>query len=154
NVAVAMLKKQAAGDAAFERKVGEAETLLAQSMDTVHRFARDLRPALLDHLGLHSALRAHLTTFGRQTGLETELISHPALARIDGPRAEVLFRVAQEALSNIFKHAHATTAKIEFTATADVLRMEISDNGRAFSVVENLSRGKRTGRLGLLGMQE
>jgi len=154
NVAVAMLKKQAAGDPAFERKVTEAETLLAQSMETVHRFARDLRPALLDHLGLHSALRAHLATFGRQTGIETELVSHPALWRVDGQRGEVLFRVAQEALSNVYKHAHATNVKIEFSASGDTLRMEIADNGRAFSVGDNLSRGKRTGRLGLLGMQE
>lgn len=154
NVTVAMLKKQAAGDAAFERKVTEAEGLLAQSMETVHRFARELRPALLDHLGLHSALRAHLANFTKQTGLPVELVAPPTLSRVDGPKGEALFRVAQEALSNIFKHAQATMAKIEFTATDDAVRMEISDNGRAFSVEEKLGRTKRTGRLGLLGMQE
>lgn len=154
NVAVAMLKRQAAGDLAFERKVAEAETLLAQSMETVHRFARELRPALLDHLGLHSALRAHLATFSRQTGIEVELVAHPALARIDGQRGEALFRVAQEALSNVYKHAQATKVKIEFTLAGDTLRMAIADNGRAFSVPEKIGGHKRSGRLGLLGMQE
>lgn len=154
NVAVAMLKKQAAGDAAFARKVAEAEVLLAQSMETVHRFARELRPALLDHLGLHSALRAHLASFTRQTGLEVELLAHPVLGQIDASRGEVLFRVAQEALSNVFKHAHATKVKIEFTTTPETLCMEITDNGRGFSPEEKLKGQKRSGRLGLLGMQE
>lgn len=154
NVAVAMLKRQAAGDAGFEKKVAEAETLLGQSMETVHRFARELRPSMLDHLGLHSALRAHLAYFNRQTGIEVELVAHPALSRIDGPCGEALFRVSQEALSNVHKHAHATKVKIAFTAPADLLRMEIADNGRAFPVEEKLGPNQRTGRLGLLGMQE
>jgi two-component system sensor histidine kinase DegS len=154
NVTVAMLKKHAAGDAAFAQKVSEAEKLLAQSMEVVHRFARELRPAMLDHLGVHSALRAYLTNFTRQTGIKVELIPHPVLAQINGQRGEAIFRVTQEALCNVFKHAQATKVKIAFTATAEVMRMEISDNGRAFSVEEKLDCHKGIGRLGLLGMQE
>jgi len=56
--AMAMLKKPAGSDSAFQRKVAEAERLLAQSMETVHSFARELRPAVLDHLGIQAALRA------------------------------------------------------------------------------------------------
>ncbi len=154
NVTVAMLKKHAAGDTAFAQKVSEAEKLLAQSMEVVHRFARELRPAMLDHLGVHSALRAHLTHFNRQTGIKVALIPHSVLAQINGQRGEAIFRVAQEALSNVFKHAQATKVKITFTATDEVMRMEIADNGCAFSVEEKLDGHKRTGRLGLLGMQE
>jgi len=152
-VAMAMLKKPAGSDSAFQRKVAEAERLLAQSMETVHSFARELRPAVLDHLGIQAALRAHVANFARRTGIRTELIAHPALARIDGPRGEVIFRVVQEGLNNIFKHARATAAKIEFSVAAGTLGMEIEDNGRAFCAEEKLG-GKPTSRLGLLGMQE
>lgn len=152
NVTISMLKKHATSDAPLRKKVAEAEELLASSMETVHAFARELRPAMLDHLGLHAALRSHITSFTHRTHIPVELGTHPELSRIDGQRAEVLFRITQESLSNVFKHAHATQVKIDFSATADSLTMEISDNGQAFSVEEKL--GKRTGRLGLLGMQE
>ena len=152
-VAIAILKKQAGPDAAFQRDVAAAEHLLTQSMETVHRVARELRPAMLDHLGVQAALHAHVTNFTRQTGIRTELIAHPDLARLDGPRGEALFRVAQEALNNVRKHAHATTAKIEFTSADGILGMEIADNGRGFDVAGKPGTDQ-TGRLGLLGMQE
>jgi signal transduction histidine kinase len=117
NVTIAMLKRQVACDPAFQRNVAEAEQLLAHTLETVHCFARELRPAMLDHLGLQSALRAHILAFTRQTGIRTELVPHPLLARLDERRGEVLFRVAQEALNNVFKHAGATAARIEFTST-------------------------------------
>jgi signal transduction histidine kinase len=153
NVAIAMLKRQVVSDPAFQRNVAAAEQMLARTMQTVHSFARELRPAMLDHLGLQSALRAHILVFTKQTGIRTELVAHPSLAHLDERREEVLFRVAQEALNNIFKHARATFAKIEFTSADDGLRMEIQDNGRAFNVQEQFG-GKPTGRIGLIGMQE
>jgi signal transduction histidine kinase len=147
------LKRQAVSDPAFQRNVSEAEQLLARTMETVHSFARELRPAMLDHLGLQSALRAHILAFARRTGICTELVAHPHLASLDEGRGEVLFRVAQEALNNIYKHAHATSAKIEFTSADGFLDMEVGDNGCAFDVEKQLE-GERNGRLGLLGMQE
>lgn len=153
NVAIALLKQQAETNPEFKRRVDQAEQMLAQSMDTVHTFARQLRPAMLDHLGIHSALRDHLATFARTTGIKTEMVTHADLARIKGQRGEVLFRVTQEALNNVFKHAQATTVRIAFDADDTTLGVEIADNGKAFSVEEKLGV-KRTGRLGLLGMQE
>jgi signal transduction histidine kinase len=152
-VTIAMLKMRAASDPAFQRKVSDAEQLLAGTMETVQRFARELRPAMLDHLGLQSALRAHILVFASQTGIRTELVPHPVLARLDERREEVLFRVVQEALSNVFKHAGATTAKIEFTSTENALQMEIGDDGCAFNVDDHL-KGDAANRLGLIGMQE
>ena len=153
NVTIAMLKRQVASDPAFQRNVADAEQLLERTMETVHCFARELRPAMLDHLGLQSALRAHILVFTRQTGIRTELVTHPYVARLDERRGEVLFRVAQEALNNVFKHAGATAAKIQFTSANGALNMEIGDNGCAFNVEERLGE-KRNGCLGLLGMQE
>jgi signal transduction histidine kinase len=153
DVAIAMLKKQLRTDKAFERTFAEAEQLLAQSMETVHSFARELRPATLDHFGLHSALRTHVTVFTQRTGIKTNLVAHPRMDRISGPQAEVLFRVAQEALNNVYKHSEATEAEIAFSCDGDVLGMDITDNGCSFCVEEKLG-SRPTGRLGLLGMRE
>lgn len=153
NVAVAMLKRQAATDEAFLRKVQEAESLLAQSMETVHCFARELRPAMLDHLGVHAALRAHVATYARRTGIRAEIVAHPDLDRLEPQAAEVIFRVAQEALSNVFKHARASRVRIAFTSDGRRLAMEVDDDGCAFPVEPALGEG-RNGRLGLLGMRE
>jgi len=153
NVAIAMLKKQVRSDKAFERRVAKAEQLLAQSMETVHSFARDLRPATLDHFGLHSALRTHAAMFTQRTGIKTNLVAHPSMDRISGPQGDVLFRVAQEALNNVYKHSKATAVEIAFRCDGDVLGMEIADNGCSFCVEEKFG-SKPTGRLGLLGMKE
>jgi signal transduction histidine kinase len=153
-VTIAMLKIRAASDPAFQGHVAEAERLLERTMETVHSFARELRPAMLDHLGLQSALRAHILVFAKQTGIRTELVPHPILARLDERREEVLFRVAQEALSNVSKHSGASSAKIEFTSADDALQMEIGDDGCAFRVEEQLGASTSKGHLGLIGMQE
>jgi signal transduction histidine kinase len=152
-VTIAMLKIRAGSDPDFQRSVAEAERLLAHTMETVHSFARELRPAMLDHLGLKSALRAHILVFARQTGIRIELVPHPALAGLDERREEVLFRVAQEALSNVSKHSRASSARIEFSSDDNVLQMEIGDDGCAFSVEKELG-GKTSGHRGLIGMQE
>jgi two-component system sensor histidine kinase DegS len=152
NVTIAMLKRHATSDPELKKKIADAERLLASSMETVHTFARELRPAMLDHLGVHPALRALVGGYAERTNLTIELGTHPELSRVSGPCGEALFRVTQEALNNIVKHAHASKVSIAFSATPDLLTMEIADNGRAFSVEEKL--GRRSGRLGLLGMQE
>jgi signal transduction histidine kinase len=152
-VSIAMLQKQAGPNPTFQENVAEAKRLLERTMETVHNFARELRPAMLDHLGLESAFRALLTTFERQTGISTGLVADPHVTYLDEKRGEVLFRVAQEALSNVHKHASATEVKVEFMSTADSLSMKITDNGRAFDVPRQ-ARAKPNGRLGLIGMQE
>jgi signal transduction histidine kinase len=153
NVAISMVKNRGISDASFRQYVTDAENLLERTMQTVHEFARELRPAMLDHLGLQSALRAHILLFNRQTGIMTELVPHPSLGRLDERKEEVLFRVAEEALSNISKHSRATLAKIEFSSTGLTLQMVVGDNGCAFDVGRQL-KSEPAGRIGLLRMQE
>ena len=153
NVSIAVLKGQAGGDQDFQRKVSEAQGLLVQSMETVHRFARELRPAAFDHLGAKAAFGAYLKSFGERTGIKADLRSRFDLDRIDSQHAIVLFRVIQESLANVFKHARATQVVVAFQIAGEKLRMEIRDNGRAFRVKDG-ARAKWKGRLGLLGMQE
>jgi signal transduction histidine kinase len=153
NVSIAMLQRQAGDDQDFQRKVAEAQTLLVQSMETVHRFARELRPTAFDHLGAHAAFQAYVQGFTDRTGIKTELKTKLDLNQIDTQHTIVLFRVAQESLTNVFKHAHATRVAVIFRRQGDRLCMEVQDNGRAFKIKAQ-AKAKWKGRLGLLGMQE
>lgn len=153
NVSIAVLRKEAGANGLFSGKVAEAQRLLEQSMETVHRFARELRPEMLDHLGLYASLRSYVKNFGVRTGINIVLQPNEALDRIDGQQAIVLFRVAQESLTNVFKHAQASQVDIRFPRIAGGVCMEIADNGRSFRVSEQLA-GKAKRRLGLIGMQE
>lgn len=153
NVSIAVLRKHAGDDGKLQGKVAAAQSLLEQSLETVHRFARELRPPMLDELGPYAALRSYMNGFGERTGIKTVLKPGPALDGIDGQQAIVLYRVAQESLTNVFKHARATQVEVRFPRFAKGICMEISDNGRSFRVNETMDR-KGNRRLGLLGMQE
>jgi signal transduction histidine kinase len=122
-------------------------------MNTVHRFARELRPPLLDDLGLIPALHAHMRAFTRRTGIPVRFRTFAAVERLDSDKRTVLYRVAQEAFSNIAKHAHASLVNVNIQRVKGLVRMEIHDNGRSFEVARLLV-ARRIVRLGLLGMRE
>lgn len=153
NVSIALLRQHAAADESFRKKVDRAQRLLEHSMDMVHRFARELRPSMLDHLGPSAALQNYVKLFTQRTGIKAELESTVSLDALNQQQGTVLYRVAQESLTNVFKHAHATRVKIRLKQLPRAVSMEISDNGRAFNAPAQLNGAVRQ-RLGLLGMQE
>ncbi|MDO8543311.1 MAG: PAS domain S-box protein [Opitutaceae bacterium] len=153
NVSIALLRQHAAADETFRKKVDRAQRLLEQSMDMVHRFARELRPSMLDHLGPYAALQNYVKLFTERTGIKAELESTVSLEALNQQQGTVLYRVAQESLTNVFKHAHATRVKIRLRQLPRAVCMEIIDNGRAFQAPKQLN-GAGSQRLGLLGMQE
>lgn len=150
NVTIATLRRHAEGNDAFRATVDQAQRLIEQTMDRVHRFARELRPSMLDHLGPYAALQNYLKSFSEHTGIKTELESTVSLDRLDNQQGTVLYRVAQESLNNVFKHAHATKVKVRLKPLPSAVCMEVSDNGCAFA---QRAPGASQ-RLGLLGMQE
>jgi signal transduction histidine kinase len=152
NVTVALLKKQAGPNSPFQRDVVAAEQLLVQSMETVHSFARELRPATLDYLGVQSALQDHVAEFGRQTRIATELITHPLLGRLESRQGEVLFRVVQDSLNQFFRPARPAALKVEFTAEDDALCMEITGKNCAASLISKTAPA--ADRVGILALQE
>lgn len=154
NVTIALLKKQAGPNPALQHNVAQAEQLVAHSMETVHDFARELRPATLDHLGVQSALTEHVTQFRRNTGLPVELVTHPDLGQLDEARGEILFRVVQEAL-NYFSRRGATGVRIGFTAAGGLLVGEILATGAApVALTDEPGSAKRADRIELLAIQE
>jgi signal transduction histidine kinase len=152
SVTLAALKSSdlgAAGNA--DAKIIEAQRLLRNTMEVVHNFARELRPSILDELGLLPALRSYLNGFAALTGLQVRLQSSNVAEQLGPERKIVLFRVAQESLTNVAKHAEASQVAVTLRKVRDTISMEVSDNGKSFQVGGERVHGKR---LGLLGMQE
>ncbi len=155
NVAVALLRKHASADAELRKKVDEAQQLLEESMQMVNNFARELRPTMLDHLGPYAAIQNYVKSFMERTGIKIDLEGDCEFDRLDGQQGTVLYRVAQESLTNVFKHAQATHVKIRLRQRARAISMEIIDNGCSFAAKgSNGHASLPREHLGLLGMKE
>ena len=140
--------------AAFGQKILAAQASIEQAVDTVHRFARDLRPSMLDDLGLRPALEAHLKDFQQRAQLQVDLIADPGIEALDSAARTVLYRIAQEALTNVARHAAATHVTVTIQQQPDGVRMNIMDNGKGFAPVLPGTLDPKSNRLGLLGMRE
>jgi signal transduction histidine kinase len=135
------------------QKIESTRALVEKSVEIVHRFARELRPSVLDDLGLIPALEAHMQNFMRETGVRVKLTAFGGIEESDNATLTVLYRIAQEALANVARHAHASHAEVSIVDLDGGIRMEIKDDGIGFEV-DGKSCAKKTIRLGLLGMKE
>jgi len=122
-------------------------------VDIVHRFASDLRPTMLDDLGLIPALKSFLKGFLAATGVRVRLQVSSGIEQSNSSIRTALYRVAQEALTNVARHAKASHAEVSIHCLDGAIRMEITDNGTGFEV-DGMSSAKKRNRLGLLGMRE
>ena len=154
NIRLALLQSEiSAAPQDLHEKIALTQRLVTQSVDTVHRFARDLRPAMLDDLGLIPALQAYLKDFTQQTGIQVKLTADAGVEALGSSGRTVLYRVTQEALTNVVRHAKATHVAMRLQQTNGVYRMEITDNGQGFAT-DGMAAANKSGRLGLLGMRE
>ena len=155
NLQLAALKSKAVTDTREYHKESEKnQCLLEKSVETVHQFARDLRPSLLDDLGLIPALQSHLKDFMENTGVRVNLKTFADVEKLNTTQRTVLYRVAQEACCNIAKHAKASRIDVKIHRKDKLVCMEIHDNGIGFLVGTDEFYGKKSNRLGLLGMRE
>jgi signal transduction histidine kinase len=154
NIRLASLKTEATlNNKGLEKKISSTQRLVEKSVDIVHRFARELRPTVLDDLGLIPALHSFMKSFAKRTGVRAHLTAFAAVERLDTAKRTVLFRVAQEALTNVARHAQASRVEVSIQKLRDRVCMRIKDDGKSFNVERALhaNGGKR---LGLLGMRE
>lgn len=130
------------------------QELADHTLDGVRRACRDLRPSLLDDLGLRAALE-WLCDSSRNRGVTSNFICH-GTAESTPPEAEIaIFRIAQEALSNVWRHAQATHVEVELQYLPATLLLRIQDNGRGFLAKQTLgSPQDEQGKFGLVGMRE
>lgn len=145
--------EDSADDAASRENVAELRAITAASLAEVRRVVRDTRPPSLDDLGLCAALEKQLSHVVEASGIQTSLDCHSAAAVRLPPAVEtMLFRVVQEAVTNVVRHAAATELRVAITVTDSEARAEVTDNGGGFDVRQAMQRRERA--FGLLGMHE
>lgn len=154
NVKLAALSQDAASNTlGFRKKIAGTRRLVEKSVDIVHRFARELRPTLLDDLGLIPALHAYMNTMTRRTGLHIRFTAAAGVEKLSNDKRTALFRIAQSALTNVVRHAQATRVTVCIHNTPAGMCLEIHDDGKSFDV-QRVLNARRYKRLGLLSMSE
>ena len=123
-------------------------------LDGVHRFSQDLRPSVLDDLGLVPALEWLTPDLTNHFGIAIALEVLGSVHRFPPEIELILFRIAQEALRNVWKHSEASKAWVTVEFGDDKTVLTVKDNGRGFELPERIEDLAVAGKLGLVGMQE
>jgi two-component system NarL family sensor kinase len=150
----ALTEKLTARDGPARREAVKLRTLLGQAAAEVERISRNLRPSILDQLGLLAVLRATSTEFTARTGVAVRLTGTPLTAPLTADTELALYRILQEALKNIEQHARARHVTVALTQPGAFVQLVINDDGIGFDAVHHAARRKGKGVLGLLSMRE
>jgi signal transduction histidine kinase len=139
--------------AARTEALAAARSLVDEAMAHARDFSVELWPAILDDLGLVPALRHLAERHARWSGIMVKLEQDP-VGRLPFAIEAACFRIAQQALTNVVRHAHAKTVEIRLRAHPGALELTVSDDGRGFDAPRATGRAAAEGSLGLLGMRE
>jgi len=131
-------------------KVDGMEAILDDTAGAIQRIATELRPGVLDELGLQAAIQWQAREFETRTGIACRVEVPAEQPTVDATRATAAFRIFQEALTNVARHAGATRVLVRFTLSAQALALSVEDNGRGIS--KGALADSRS--LGLLGIRE
>lgn len=139
-------------------EAGQLQTIyeqIRQMLQEIRRFSRDLRPSILDDLGLLQALEWVIDQVKNEYNITTSLkVLENSQRRLSNETELLLFRIVQEALRNVGKHAHATRADVTVKLGQSYITVTVSDDGSGFQIPENIEELSKRGKLGILGMQE
>jgi two-component system sensor histidine kinase DegS len=125
-----------------------------RGVQSVHRYAQDLRPSLIDDLGLMAALRSLVKSAQEYNEIVINMEVAGEERRLPSEVELLMYRVIQEALNNVWKHSRATESFINIRFSEKQVDVSISDNGIGFEFSETIDDLAQTGKLGLIGMQE
>jgi signal transduction histidine kinase len=135
---------------AARQHIGDSVALVDQVLQQVRQIALDLRPSILDHLGLVPALRWYFDQQRRRSGLKIDFHHGNLSPGIPAEIQTACYRIAQEAMTNVLRHAHAQKAIVELRELNGALEFSMKDDGVGFDVQQSKSRAS----LGLVGMKE
>lgn len=124
--------------------------LIDMTIYAVRRISSELRPGLLDDLGLQAAMEWQVKEFQKRTGIDCEVTFNSDTTGLDQERATTIFRIFQETLTNIVRHSEATIVKVSLTEMSGKLVLEVRDNG--IGITDNQISNAKS--FGLIGMQE
>jgi PAS domain S-box-containing protein len=154
NVHLSVLDQgKAASPESFLQQIADTRLLIDKAVKIVHDFARELRPTMLDDLGLIPALQVHMKQFMADTGIRVSLNAFADLDQSTTKARTVLYRIAQEALTNVARHAKASQVEVSIESIGNDIRMTIKDNGQGFQT-GGKAGSKKKNRLGMIGMRE
>jgi PAS domain S-box-containing protein len=136
------------------RYLADSIALVDQGIDRVRGIALDLRPSLLDDLGLVAALRSLLKRHAERAAFDGRLVVGPLEERLPPPVETCSFRLAQEALTNVVRHASARRVEVHLAVEGRELYVAVRDDGRGFDVRAAQREAARGMSLGLVSMQE
>lgn len=128
--------------------------ILTDAMANLRRYCRDLRPSLLDDLGLAEAIDWLVGDLGRRTGMDVDLIVEGTLQRLKGRDELLVFRIVQEALHNVERHSEASEARVWLIFSEHHLRAAVTDNGRGMAPPDRDGDERFGAGLGIRGMDE
>ena len=135
-------------------RLDHALGLVDTGIRSIRRVVNDLRPSLLDDLGLLPALRSLVAEFERRSGLQMDFTRPAELPALSHDAELALFRALQEALNNVARHAEATRVVVTLTATTGEIALRVADDGRGLPAGAAPERFEREGHMGLAGMRE
>ncbi|MGH8639411.1 MAG: ATP-binding protein, partial [Burkholderiales bacterium] len=141
------------GNEGLHSRLEDAGTLLESTAATIENVMAELRPPMLDDYGLLPALQWYANDFVRRTGIEVEVQGKETTARLAQSSEIALFRIVQEALNNVAKHAHASKVSITLEHTDEQLLMTIADDGVGYGTATGSAARRRAG-LGMVTMRE
>jgi signal transduction histidine kinase len=149
-IALYRLSKQVAADAAAEEGIRSVIEMIGNGIESIRRISTQLRPVILHDLGLVEAMKWQIEEFEKRFGIPVKAWFNGATQEIEPKIAINVFRMFQEALTNIARHSGATQAEVRLEADGERIMLEVADNGKGLTVEE--IKTKRT--FGLLGMKE
>jgi two-component system sensor histidine kinase DegS len=154
NFELAILNKEAEkSNQLIKNKIFDVQALISHSVEKIHQYARELRPMILDDLGLIPAMKSYIKEFSQKSNMKVNFKMLNDLSLSNDFNQTVLFRVMQESLSNISKHSKAKHVSITIAKLKRVIKLIIKDDGVGFNV-KKIMESKYNKGLGLVGMQE
>jgi PAS domain S-box-containing protein len=141
-------------DTASRKAAKRLHVMLSETVGEVDRISGELRPILLDQLGLAAAMQTTCTTFATRTGMEVKLTGMQLPAPLAADTELALYRIMQEALKNIEKHAGATHVTVGLHQGNGAVHLMVRDDGRGFDTRYHETKRDRKFVLGILGMRE
>lgn len=137
-------------DASVRNRVAEMGELASSTIDTVRHLATELRPSSLDDIGLFAAMRSHVLDFTERSDIDCRLAIPVVEPEWSDERSATVFRVLQEALNNVLRHAHATNAWVSLSEDDDGIVLQVRDDGCGITALQ-AAAGET---LGIVGMRE
>ncbi len=138
----------------FQEKLADTKSLLFRALEDIRRLTVELRPSLLDDLGLVAAIRAHIRGYIEDAGINVQFDSNGVNQRLSPVIETALFRIIQEATHNVIKHAQASNIDIKLETRDSNIAVTVADDGCGFDVDAFFRARTETKSLGILGIQE